>query len=79
MVGHEPCMTMHLTKCGLCSCVQSFAEKPKTAEALKAMEVDTTVLGELSAMAGGCLSEPLSSADYWQQQSSARHKPAMEH
>jgi hypothetical protein len=26
--------------------VQSFAEKPKTADALKAMEVDTTVLGE---------------------------------
>ncbi len=26
-------------------CVQSFAEKPKTAEALDAMRVDTTVLG----------------------------------
>jgi hypothetical protein len=30
----------------VCALLQSFAEKPKTAEALEAMRVDTTVLGE---------------------------------
>lgn len=32
--------------CGCCPAAQSFAEKPKTKEALDAMRVDTTCLGE---------------------------------
>lgn len=29
----------------MCTCLQSFAEKPKTTEELNDMKVDTTVLG----------------------------------
>ena len=46
-----PVIMMHMVQyltlaCGCCSAAQSFAEKPKTKEALDAMRVDTTCLGE---------------------------------
>lgn len=38
--------------CGCCPAAQSFAEKPKTKEALDAMRVDTTCLGECGVTRG---------------------------